>query len=223
MLPAGHEPLMLSAARRALVAAAPVAVPVSMWALFRVLAGQLTPRAAYNVGFAVYWLGWCLGFPVYVLGPRGALHVLRTGRGPTAGEWALLLFPVAGGAGTQLLPHRREIDAQVALVMAGTAVLNAGGEELLWRGMFLAAFPRNPVVGAVWPLVGFTVWHLAPQVILPSRMGRGRFLLGAAAVGLASTVTAWRGGGLRAVLLPHIATDACGVAAARYRLGRAAP
>jgi hypothetical protein len=30
----------------------------------------------------------------------------------------------------------------------------------------------------VWPWIGFTIWHLAPQVILPSRRGRVRFLVG---------------------------------------------
>jgi hypothetical protein len=45
-------------------------------------------------------------------------------------------------------------------------------------------------------------------------------VLGAAVVGTASTVVAWRTRGLRAVLLPHVLTDACGVQAARFRLGR---
>jgi hypothetical protein len=38
-------------------------------------------------------------------------------------------------------------------------------------------------------------------------------------VGAASTAVAWRTHGLRAVLLPHALTDACGVQAARFWLG----
>jgi predicted cobalt transporter CbtA len=72
-------------------------------------------------------------------------------------------------------------------------VLNALGEELLWRGVFVETFPRDLVRGALWPLAGFAVWHLAPQSILPSALGRCRFVLGAALVGSASTFSAWRG------------------------------
>jgi hypothetical protein len=39
-------------------------------------------------------------------------------------------------------------------------------------------------------------------------------------VGAASTVVARRTGGLRDVVLPHVLTDACGVRAARFWLGR---
>jgi hypothetical protein len=39
-------------------------------------------------------------------------------------------------------------------------------------------------------------------------------------VGAACTAAAWRTGGLRNVLLPHVLTDARGVRAARFQLGR---
>jgi hypothetical protein len=74
------------------------------------------------------------------------------------------------------------------------------------------------VLGSLWPLAGFSLWHLAPQIVLPSRFGRVGFLVGAAAVGAGSARVAWRTGGLRWVLLPHAATDFCGVTAARFRL-----
>jgi hypothetical protein len=45
-------------------------------------------------------------------------------------------------------------------------------------------------------------------------------VLGAGIVGSGSTVAAWRGGGLRYTLLPRALTDACGVVAAEFRLGR---
>jgi membrane protease YdiL (CAAX protease family) len=92
-------------------------------------------------------------------------------------------------------------------------------EELLWRGIFLHEFPEDVLRGAIWPLAGFSIWHLAPQIVLPSRIGRWRFVLGAAFVGSASAVSAWRSRGLRNSLLPHAMTDTCGVTAARFRLG----
>jgi membrane protease YdiL (CAAX protease family) len=205
--------------RRGAVLAAPVAVPVTMSGAFAILARVLPPRRAYNAGFALYWAAWCVGFPLWALGPRRCLKVLVCGRGPSAGEIAALLLPVLGGAGTELLPHRGLVDRRTATMMVTSAAVNAVGEELLWRGVFLEAFGDDVLRGCLWPLAGFTAWHIAPQIVLPSRLGRGRFLAGAAMVGAASALVAWRTRGLRATVLPHLATDACGVTAARFRLG----
>jgi hypothetical protein len=173
-----------------------------MVVVFAGLRRVLSPPAAYNVGFAIYWLGWCLAFPAWVVGPRRALRVLTDGRRPGRTATVLHGLPVAGAFATQLLPHRRLIDGTVAGVMVGTAAVNAVGEELLWRGVFLVEFPIDVVRGSVWPLTGFTAWHLAPQLVLPSSLGRWRFLLGAASVGAAATASARRTGGLRSSLLP---------------------
>jgi membrane protease YdiL (CAAX protease family) len=202
---------------------APVAVPVSMWWLFGALGRRLPPTRAYNLGFAIYWIAWCTAFPIAVLGSRRARHALSQGRTPTTCEWALLAIPVAGALTTTLLPQRRNVDTSTAAVMVSTAAVNAVGEELLWRGVFIELFPQDPVRGALWPMLGFTAWHLAPQRVLPSAKGRWAFTLGAGVVGAVSTMVAYRSGGLRHVLLPHIATDACGVDAARFRLARSAP
>jgi membrane protease YdiL (CAAX protease family) len=195
-------------------------VPLSMTAVFTLLRRRLSPRAAYTTGFLVYWAGWCAAFPLWVIGPHGVVRALRSGRRPGPVDVALLAVPVVGAVGAELLPHRRLVDRRVATVMIGTAAVNAVGEELLWRGTFLDQFRGDVVLGGLWPLAGFTAWHLAPQLILPSSRGRSEFLLGAAVVGAASTAAAWRTGGLRYVLLPHFLTDACGVGAARFFLDR---
>jgi membrane protease YdiL (CAAX protease family) len=200
--------------------AAPVAVPVTMALVFTALRRRFAPRTAYAAGFAVYWVGWCAGFPLWVLGPRGVVRALCAGSRPAPVDVALLALPVAGAAGAALWPQRHRVDRRVAGVMVGTAAVNAVGEELLWRGAFLDQFPDDVVRAALWPLAGFTLWHLAPQLVHPSPRGRVGFLLGAAVVGAASTAVAWRTRGLRAVVLSHVLTDACGVDAARFWLGR---
>jgi membrane protease YdiL (CAAX protease family) len=216
-----QAPDRVARVKRSAVLSAPVAVPASMILLFDRLDRRLPAPTAYNVGFAAYWLGWCTAFPLWVLGPRRAWELLRSAdRRPSWEEKALMALPVAGAIGTALLPNRAAIDAPVAAVMVGTAALNATGEELLWRGVFLDQFAGDPVRGAAWPLVGFALWHLAPQRVLPASVGRWPFVAGAALVGAGSTVTAWRTRGLRHVLAWHWATDACGVAPARFRLAR---
>ncbi len=206
-------------ARRAMVAVIPVAVPLTMSAVFVGLRRLLPARTAYNVGFLGYWLGWCVAVPLWLLGPRTAARLLITGRRLPGHHVALLAAPVAGALVTQLVPHRREIDVSIAATMVGTAVVNAVGEELLWRGVFVSERAHRPALLA-WSLIGFSLWHLAPQLILPSPLGRGRFVAGSALVGLVSTLAAQKSGGLRQVIVAHTLTDACGVTAARFRLGR---
>jgi len=206
--------------RRLVVLLTPVAVPVSMASVFAALRGRLPARAAYNAGFAIYWGGWGLAVPMAVLGPRGVVRALASGRRPSTAEAAALLMPVAGALTTEFLPRRGLVDRRVLTTMIGSAVANATAEELLWRAMFLEVFPEDVVRGALWPLAGFSLWHLAPQIVLPSRRGRWAFVAGASVVGTASTCASWRAGGVRWVLLPHMATDACGVTAARFRVGR---
>lgn len=206
--------------RRGVVAMIPVAVPLTMAAVFAGLRRRLSPRTAYNAGFAIYWLGWCLAVPGGLLGPRDAVRLVTTGRRLPREALLLLALPIGGAVATQLLPRRRDVDAPTAVVMVGTALLNAVGEELLWRGVFLRELSNRPRLAQAWSLTGFAAWHLAPQIILPSPLGRGRFVAGSAAVGLVSTTAAWTAGGLRQAVVAHAITDACGVTAARFRLGR---
>lgn len=207
-------------ARHVVAAMIPVAVPSTMAAVFGGLRRCMSSPAAYNSGFAIYWLGWCLAVPLWLLGPREAVRLLATGRPLPRSLLLPLALPVTGAVATQLIPHRREVDVPTAAIMAGTAAVNAVGEELLWRAVFMREFDRHPSLAMLWSLIGFSAWHFAPQIILPSRLGRGRFVAGSAVVGIASTVTVWNSGGLRQVVVAHAVTDLCGVTAARFRLGR---
>jgi membrane protease YdiL (CAAX protease family) len=202
------------------VLAAPALVPLSMGAVFSYLGRHSPPRTAYNVGFAVYWVGWCVAFPLWALGGRRARRALLHGPAPTPTEAAVLLVSPLGAAATELRSSRALVDLPTACVMVSTGIVNAVGEELLWRQVFVEEFPEDVVRGALWPLLGFALWHLAPQVVLPSRHGRWTFVAGSAAVGAASAYSTWRSGSIRNSLGPHALTDACGVTAARFRLGR---
>jgi membrane protease YdiL (CAAX protease family) len=212
-------PMRGRSARHVVVSAIPAAVPLTMTVVFDLLRRRTTARAAYNSGFLVYWLGWCLAVPMWLLGPREAARLLVTGRPLPRVHLVLLAIPVAGAVGAELIPHRRQIDVPTAAVMAATAAVNAAGEELLWRGVFIRDPGSRRSMTMVWSLIGFALWHFAPQRVLPSRMGRWRFVAASAAVGITSTLAAQKSGGLRQVVVAHALADACGVTAARFRLG----
>jgi hypothetical protein len=105
--------------------------------------------------------GLVSGFPAVDAGSSTSPQVLRAGKRPSACELGLVAIPVAGGVETQLVPRRRLVDPQVAATMLSTAVVNAVSEELLWRGVFVEHFDDDVVLGAVWPLAGFSLWHAA--------------------------------------------------------------
>jgi membrane protease YdiL (CAAX protease family) len=162
-------------------------------------------------------------------GPRGAARpppgLGAAGQDPriaASAPWLgalALLVPPLGAVGTELLPALRGADPALFATACAVAAVNATGEELLWRGLFVAAFPDDPVRGWLWPAIGFTVWHLAPASVRPPRRGR-LFLAGSALIGAGFGWVAWRTRSLRLTLPAHVVTDASGLSAARFWLGR---
>jgi hypothetical protein len=207
---------------RALTLAIPLVVPAGMRTLFPMLARRLGDRRGYLAGFAVYWAG-CYLVPVALVGPRRIWPLLREPPDPLPGpRWLAalaLLVPPLGAAGTELLPALRGADPALVATAGATAAVNATGEELLWRGVFVVTFPDDPVRGWLWPAIGFTMWHLAPASVRPPRQGR-LFLAGSALIGAGFGWVAWRTRSLRLTLPAHLVTDASGLPAARFWLGR---
>lgn len=193
-----------------------------MWAVFRALVGWFGPRVGYRAGFATYWAG-CLLVTAATLdrdrlrallspAPHRRLRhrVLRT---------LVLAVPPCGGLLTQLVPARREITPRLVATAVSLSAVNAFAEELLWRGLPAAVFPDDRVRGWWWPATGFAAWHLVPLSLSGGR--RGPVLAGATLIGFGYGWVVWSDRGVTGTLLPHLITDASGVAAwARLWLGR---
>jgi CAAX prenyl protease-like protein len=208
---------------RTLVTAVPVVMPLTMRLLFPALARRLGTRRGYLTGFALYWAG-CYLLTIGLLGRHQVQALVRHPARPLPSpRWlptAALLVPPVGAASTELLPQLRNADAAVLATAVTVASVNAAAEELLWHGLFVATFPDDPVRGWLWPAVGFTAWHLAPLSVRPYRHGALAFLAPAGLIGAGYGWVAWRTGSLRLTLPAHIATDASGLRAARFWLGR---
>ena len=124
----------------AVTLAVPVVVPLGMRVVFGMLARRLGARRGYLAGFVCYWAG-CYLLPVALLGRRQVAALLRQPAGllprPRWLAALALLVPPLGAAGTQLLPELGQAD-RAQLATAGVlAAVNATGEELLWRGLFV--------------------------------------------------------------------------------------
>ena len=207
--------------RRAVAVVLPIALPIAMTGTFRVARDRLGERRGYAAGFALYWA--TCGVVGIWLTRRGGLARLaapprsRFGR-PAALGLGLLAWPPVGAIATRLVPEIRRASRRDIATIELIAVANAALEELLWRGVYATLWPEDAVLGWAWPAIGFGAWHLAPQVIHPSSMGKVAYLASATALGLSWGWIAWRTGSLRWVALSHVVTDGSGVANARFFL-----
>jgi membrane protease YdiL (CAAX protease family) len=121
-----------------------------------------------------------------------------------------------GAISTQWLPHAKTAGTEAIAVAFGVGVTTALAEEALWRGTPVAAFPNDPVLGWLWPALGFTLWHLVPLTASCSSRGRKiQTLFGAALIGFGNGWLAWRTRSLVATSVAHALTDAGGVAPIR--------
>ena len=56
--------------RRIALMCTPAVVPATQYGLFQGLSRAFVPRLGYFAAFAVYWIGWCVLFPLWVVGWR---------------------------------------------------------------------------------------------------------------------------------------------------------
>ena len=211
-------------ARRIVVLGVPVAVNLVMPVIYRRLARAMGPQRGYLAGFVVYWSA-CVAIPVAVLGPRRTAGLLLDARAPSVLETAVLALPPLGGLATETLPALRggvSVDRPLVATAVAFAATNAVAEELLWRGLFLDAFPHSRSLGWAYPAVGFGLWHLAPQQVHPAPHPLA-FCAAASMLGLVNGWMAGRLGGIGATALSHALADATGLGSFARILGREIP
>jgi membrane protease YdiL (CAAX protease family) len=202
-------------------AATPLVV-AAMALAFSALAEILGRKRGYLAGFALYWIGFGILFPLVVVGPERLLATLRPAPLPAGVAGValgiLLLLPPLG-AGWYVF-RTRLADATAAVIAAslGLALINALAEELLWRASYAVVFHDNVVLGLALPALGFAVWHLAPQIVLPSRQPGGAvtFVAASFVLGLLWGTVAWTTGSVFWTFLSHAATDFLGLGGFAY-------
>ena len=219
----------LAAHRRLALLLAPLLVLASEYPLYRALAAALGPRLGYFLAFASYWVGWCLLFPLWVVGWQGLRAMFgparpRFGRPAWLGLSALAL-PLALASSTALPRALPDATPPIVLASLGLAAVNATGEEVLWRGLYQRAFPGRTWLGLVWPSIGFGIWHFAPQSVRANTMpgGAWSFVLVAGIFGLGWAWLAQPSGSIRWTTLGHVLFDFGGLGALLYLGPRALP
>ena len=93
--------------------------------------------------------------------------------------------------------------AILILVAVPAAVINGICEELLWRGLYVRAFPTSPMLSILYPALGFAAWHLAPLQVFPAAGGWLSFVGSTFFLGLAYGFIAYRSGSARWTAVSH--------------------
>ena len=147
------------------------------WAMSRLLG----PDLGYLIGFLFYWITWCLLVPLILLG-RAGVRSLFTEEHPlfrrsTIFPTILLLLIIGGTVALYPPIQLREAAPTLLMVAIPVALINGVCEEILWRGVYVRLFPKNIWLAVIYPMVGFALWHLAPQLVFPAENGEWTFVL----------------------------------------------
>jgi len=117
----------------------------------------------WYLGLVVYWLIWCIAFPLWIIGKESIKTLIRPEK-LTLKIFLLVLFPVVMASLYKLtLGMGYEKQALwTFLLLLTTPFGNGFFEEILWRGVYMKLFPENILLRIIWPSIGFALWHVAP-------------------------------------------------------------
>lgn len=177
----------------------------------------------YLLAFVVYWAGWCLLVPAFLLGGwRNVLGLFRAE--PRRGSrlsWKtslLVLWPLPFPILFRFVPQLSEANLAILVVSLLIGVVIGVTEEVLWRGVYLRLFPESVRLNTLYPSVMFALWHLAPQAVHanPSPGGAASFVFYSLVLGLTYATHARKSGSIRGATLSHCIHDAFGLGAFMY-------
>ncbi len=193
---------------------APIFVPFSVY-LVMTWAGEFHHMISFPLGYGLYWLGWCIAFPVWIMGWSGLKKILARVQDPF-GTPALLgiillaipiilsfLFTGPFEGERDLWPESTFLMMLIAIPMS---LWNGLLEEILWRGTFIQMFPKRLVLGIIYPAIGFGAWHLGPFLATETwNTEQVSILLGGGAIlGLCWNYVAMKTGSIRYTVFSHI-------------------
>ncbi len=180
--------------------------------VFAALAQWFGPKLGYVLGFLFYWFAWCLLVPLFLLRGKG-LTSLFSEEKPLFQRSNLIpatLLVVIVFVTLLMYPPWQLATASPRLLIIAilVGVVNGISEEVLWRGVYVKAFPLNFALAGVYPSVGFALWHLSPQLVLPSEGGVWPFVISTFFLGISYGWIAYR---TRSVRWPAIAHSLGGI------------
>lgn len=102
-----------------------------------------------------------------------------------------------------LIPSINEATLNLILLAIPIALVHGIGEEALWRGLYIKTYPKNIVMGVVYPSIAFALWHLSPQIVFPAENLIG-FVVSTLFLGVSYAIIAFKTGSIKWIALLHI-------------------
>ena len=124
--------------------------------VFTFLSKRLGKDAGYLLGFLFYWIIWCVVVPLIYLGKDGFLSLfvdetplLSRPNWLVAVLWAFITLV------SLIMYGKSFIQAPLTLILIAIpmATINGVCEELLWRGLYVRAFPDNFWLAILFPAI----------------------------------------------------------------------
>jgi membrane protease YdiL (CAAX protease family) len=188
-----------------LLLALPFVLMPSATFVFQAFSNWLGNEQGYLLGFLFYWTIWCLLIPFAFLGKDGFLSLfvdrtpLLSGTNWLAAVTFIFISLVALAMYGRNFVHAPWI---LILVAIPAATVNGICEELLWRGLYVRAFPSNFWLAILFPAIGFALWHLVPLQIF-SNGSKFAFVLSTFFLGLAYGFIAYKTGSAKWTAISH--------------------
>ena len=160
-------------------------------------------QLAWYIGFLFYWAVWGMAYPLLLLGRTRVCSLFENKRPKGWGWLGLVLPPLLVLAGTMVIRYD-PADTITKLILVGTSFITGTLEEILWRGIFVSLFPKQPGKGFIYPAICFALWHIAPGTV--SNVPMPSLVLGALVLGLCWGPIVYRTGKVRWTAASHILT-----------------
>jgi membrane protease YdiL (CAAX protease family) len=183
----------------------PLGLPITAIFIFSKLANKPNKAKSYIIGFLLYWTICCLIIPLTLLGVDEFL-LLFVGENPLFARnywwvgllWLFITLVTIGAYGKDFL----HASPKLILIAVPIAAINGLCEELLWRGMYVRAFPDKLLLAVLLPSIGFAFWHLAPLQIF-SEGNKALFIISTFFLGLAYGLIAFKTGSAKWTAISH--------------------
>jgi membrane protease YdiL (CAAX protease family) len=185
----------------------PLLLLLSTAFVFASLARWLGKEWGYVLGFVFYDLLWCITVPLALLGKDGFLSLFREERPLFRKEnWLPILLvtvPIVVSLFSNFIPNVASTPLLVIMIGIPAAMINGTCEEILWRGLYVKAFPNKVMLGLIYPAIGFALWHFSPQLLFPAEGNIFVFVIFTLILGLSYGWTAYKTGSIRWTALSH--------------------
>ena len=173
--------------------------------VFKGFSNKLGKKAGYLLGFLFYWTVWCVFVPMIYLGKDRFLS-LFVDKAPLLSRpnWLAAVLWTLITLVTLVVYGKSFIQTPLTLILVAipAAVINGICEELLWRGLYVRAFPGNFWLAVILPAIGFALWHLVPLQIF-SNGNKLAFVLSTFFLGLAYGFIAYKTGSAKWTAISH--------------------